>query len=165
MSAVIVRTKGKRGTITLSKPSHSEYAHEHPLLDQAAQSFDAIFGADHARMIGGHAAPRGYNHGPEAHLVRTEVQVQARANRGAPSSTARASTTTSAASASTRSRTRKPAPNGIEALLARLHRALEQQAAATTSANRRTAGGRAKRYRKALRLLGVESPPDRSVQP
>lgn len=109
MSAVIVRTKGKRGTFTLEQGAAAN-----PLLDRAARDFDRMF-----------SKPR--------------------------SSTQSASTTTTRAGS-----------KEVRDLLARLHRALEQQAAAATAANRRTRGNRAKRYRKALRALGVENPPTRT---
>lgn len=61
---------------------------------------------------------------------------------------------------------RKPKrlPQGsVESLMERLLRAVEQQAAATTPANRDTRKKKAGLFRAALRLKGVESPPDRNT--
>lgn len=117
MSAVIVRTKGKRGTTTLETPRFD-------------RDFTAIFGSPRLADDGGVSS----SPAPAANYAIS---------------------------------TPKPKPqrreqHSVDDLLARLHRALEQQAAATNRTNRTTIKNRAGKLRKRLRALGVENPPDRS---
>jgi hypothetical protein len=69
---------------------------------------------------------------------------------------------THTSTASSHSRTHAVEVAEVRDLMKRLRRALEQQANATSSVNRTTIKNRAGKLRKALRLLGVENPPDRS---